>query len=127
MSQKLGNMYYVGDRYRDLSSETRAAVETEVQKVIEDSYIYVRGLLSSKRKELDLLARALLEYETLDLGEVEKVIRGESLENRVPMPKGSNLVISVPVSDTPPFTPPLSPGPDSPEQTPPAPPPPPPA
>jgi ATP-dependent metalloprotease len=94
MSAKLGPMEY-GNRYKELSSETRAIIEAEVQRTLSESYENARKLLLSKRKELDLLAKALVEYETLDKFEVEKVIRGEKLPGRIPVPKGP---MSVPVN-----------------------------
>ncbi|PKS09764.1 hypothetical protein jhhlp_004385 [Lomentospora prolificans] len=94
MSAKLGPMDYANN-YEKLSSETRAAVETEVQRLLSSSAEEVRTLLSSRRKELDLLAHALVEYETLDKREVERVIRGEKLTGR--MPASPNAVMSVPV------------------------------
>ncbi|KAK1968529.1 ATP-dependent metallopeptidase HflB [Colletotrichum sublineola] len=87
MSAKLGPVEY-GERYDQLSGETKALIESEVQRTLTESYEKVRELLTEKRKELDLLAKALVEYETLDKNEVEKVIRGEKLPGRSPMPKG---------------------------------------
>lgn len=78
-----------------LSSETRAAVEGEVQRTLNEAYERARQLLLLHRKELDLLAKALVEYETLNKEEVEKVIRGEPLTDRMKVPLGP---MSVPVS-----------------------------
>jgi len=87
MSEKLGPVEYMRN-YNQLSSETRAMVEAEVKRVLDESYSRARSLLISKRTELDLLAKALVEYETLDKAEVEKVLRGEKLEGRIPIPPG---------------------------------------
>lgn len=94
MSSRLGPVEY-GRRYENLSSETKAAIEGEVQKTLVKSYEDVRQLLTEKRKELDLLAKALVQYETLDKAEVEKVIRGESLPDRIVVPKGP-LTLPIP-------------------------------
>lgn len=91
MSSKLGPVEYQ-NRYKELSSETRALIESEVQKTLSDSYERAKQLLLSKRKELDLLAKALVEYETLDKSEVAKVIAGEKLPNRIPVPLGPMTV-----------------------------------
>lgn len=98
MSNALGPVEY-SRRYEHLSSETRAKIEGEVQKNLKKSYEEVRTLLTEKRKELDLLAQALVQYETLDKNEVELVIRGEKLHGRSIVPKGP-LVLPIP-SDTP--------------------------
>lgn len=94
MSDVLGPMEY-GRRYENLSSETRAIIESEVQKSLKKSYEDVRKLLTEKRKELDLLALALVKYETLDKEEVEIVIRGESLPGRPVLARGP-MVMPVP-------------------------------
>ena len=94
MSNKLGPVEYAR-RYENLSSETKAAIEGEVQTQLRKSYEDVRTLLTEKRKELDLLAKALVQYETLDKSEVEKVIRGETLPGRLVVPKGP-LTIPIP-------------------------------
>jgi ATP-dependent metalloprotease len=91
MSERLGPVEYMR-KYENLSSETRAMVESEVKLVLESSYARARKLLVSKRKELDLLAQALVEYETLDRKEVEKVLRGEKLEGRISVPPGPMAV-----------------------------------
>ncbi|KAL2265299.1 hypothetical protein VTJ83DRAFT_6399 [Remersonia thermophila] len=91
MSERLGPVEYLR-KYERLSSETRAMVEAEVKKVLDESYARARALLLSKRKELDLLAKALVEYETLDRNEVEKVLRGEKLEGRIAVPPGPMAV-----------------------------------
>ncbi|KAK4101096.1 ATP-dependent metallopeptidase Hfl [Parathielavia hyrcaniae] len=91
MSERLGPVEYLRS-YDRLSSETRAIVESEVKKVLDESYARARALLVSKRHELDLLAKALVEYETLDRAEVEKVLRGEKLEGRISVPPGPMAV-----------------------------------
>jgi ATP-dependent metalloprotease len=97
MSAKLGNMEYES-RYNYVSSETKALIESEVQKILADSYERCRKVLTEHRKELDLLAKALVDYETLSRDEVEKVIRGEALPDRKPLPRGPMVV---PVPDDP--------------------------
>jgi len=98
MSDALGPVEY-GRRYENLSSETRSVIEGEVRKTLKKSYEDVRVILTEKRKELDLLAQALVQYETLDKNEVELVIRGEKLPGRSIVPKGP-LVLPIP-SDIP--------------------------
>lgn len=100
MSSTLGPVEY-GRRYENLSSETKAAIEGEVQKQLRKSYEDVRTLLTEKRNELDLLAKALVRYETLDKSEVEKVIRGENLPGRITIPKGP-LTLPIPEQVQPP-------------------------
>ncbi|KAK5997899.1 Mitochondrial inner membrane i-AAA protease supercomplex subunit YME1 [Cladobotryum mycophilum] len=95
MSSALGPVEY-GRRYENLSSETKSVIEGEVQKTLRKSYEQVRTLLTEKRKELDLLAQALMQYETLDKDEVERVIRGEKLPGRTIVPRGP---LTLPIPD----------------------------
>ncbi|CAK7232976.1 i-AAA protease yme1 [Sporothrix bragantina] len=95
MSEKVGPVQF-WSRYNQLSSETKSVIEAEVQKTLFEAYERSRKLLQSKRKELDLLAKALLEYETLDKDEVLKVISGQSLPDRIPVPVGPMLVPKTP-------------------------------
>ncbi|KAI1498612.1 peptidase family M41-domain-containing protein [Biscogniauxia marginata] len=126
MSSKLGNMEY-RSRYETLSSETRAAIESEVQRTLDEAYERARKLLTEHRKELDLLAKALVEYETLSKEEVEKVIRGEPLPDRIAMPKGPMIVPASSRAPSPGEIAPPVPGSDEGGRSPPSPSPPPPS
>jgi ATP-dependent metalloprotease len=101
MSSKLGNVDLSSNHNR-LSSETKALIESEVRRTIEEGRQRATALLTSKRKELDLLAKALVDYETLDREEAFKVVRGEQLSRQrvanVPMklPEGPREGSSVP-------------------------------
>lgn len=88
-----------GSRYNNLSPATREQVEREVQKMLNESYGRTREMLVAKRKELDRLAEALVDYETLDKEEVLKVIKGESLTDRIKMPRDGPM--TVPISSSP--------------------------
>lgn len=85
-------------RYQHISSETKARIEKEVGRVLSESYERCRKLLLDHRKELDLLAKALIQYETLNLNEVQQVIKGEKLTDRLPAPKGP-MTFAVPTPE----------------------------
>ncbi|KAA8575223.1 hypothetical protein EYC84_004416 [Monilinia fructicola] len=85
MSPELGNVDLMTN-YENLSAGTKLLVESEVRRVIEEARLRAVRLIESKRKELDLLAKALVDYETLDREEAFKVIRGERLEGRAISP-----------------------------------------
>jgi ATP-dependent metalloprotease len=127
MSQKLGPVAYLQE-YKDLSSETKAMVEMEVQRILNRAQDEAMKLLTERRTELDLLAQALVRYETLDKEEVQKVIRGESLPNRIALPPDAPMVLVLPESTgLPPITGPSGSDPPPPGPPPPVPPPAPPA
>lgn len=71
MSDKLGNVD-LRSNYEALSNTTKQTVESEVRRLLDESYTRSKKLLTEKRKELDLLAKALIEYETLDRVECQK-------------------------------------------------------
>lgn len=84
-----------GSRYNNLSPATREQVERAVQKMLNESYGRTREMLVAKRKELDRLAEALVDYETLDKAEVLKVIKGESLTDRIKMPRDRPMAVPI--------------------------------
>ncbi|KAH8915374.1 ATP-dependent metallopeptidase Hfl [Atractiella rhizophila] len=65
-----------------ISPQTRALIESEVRDIIEDQQTKAYELLEKHRVELDRLANALVEYETLSLEEVKEVIKGVPLLDR---------------------------------------------
>lgn len=120
----VGYMAWNGN-YNHLSSETRALMETEVRKTLNESYERSKELLLKHRKELDLLAKALVEYETLNLEEITKVLAGEKLPGRISVPKDKGMVVPRPQKEEgPPSMPLPNPGGNKPTPPPPAPPPP---
>jgi cell division protease FtsH len=59
-------------------SETMAAkVDATVKAMVDKAYERCYALLKAHRKELGVLAEALLEYETLDRGQVDDVLAGK--------------------------------------------------
>jgi len=81
-SEKLGNVDYKSN-YEMVAPETKRIIDDEVRKLIDEARKDAKELLLSKRKELDRLADALVQYETLDKKEIMKVIKGEDLPGRL--------------------------------------------
>ena len=79
MSDLLCNMDFAS-YYEHLTSETKRTIEQEVTRLVEEGKSRATALLTEKRKELDIVAKALVEYETLTLEEINKVLKGEKLE-----------------------------------------------
>lgn len=80
MSEKLGMVVY--DKERE-SGETRAIIESEVKRIVDESYTRVKRLLKSREQELHRLAEALLKYESLTGEQVRLAVRGELREVRM--------------------------------------------
>lgn len=81
-SPKIGPVFH-SDRDETLSTTKREEIEEEVRTLLKAGESRVTALLKSKEEELHRLARALMEYETLDLAEVQKVIKGERIRSGV--------------------------------------------
>jgi ATP-dependent metalloprotease len=102
MSDKLGNID-LHSNYDNLSPATKNLIDSEVRRVVEEAKISARTLLLKHRKELDLLAQALVQYETLDKDEIMKVIKGEKLADRLmAMPDTPIKIPEIPRSIVPP-------------------------
>jgi cell division protease FtsH len=71
---------YSMNRQRQMSNETAQAIDNEIRKVVEDGYARAKHLLDEHRSQLESLAQALLEYETLSGDEIKKVLAGESID-----------------------------------------------
>ncbi|KAF9653112.1 ATP-dependent metallopeptidase Hfl [Thelephora ganbajun] len=79
-SEKVGPVYH-NDRDDNMSSKKREEIESEVRSILKGGEKRATDLLKEKEGELHRLARALVEYETLDLEEVKKVIQGEPIRS----------------------------------------------
>jgi cell division protease FtsH len=64
---------------REVSERTAELVDTEVKHILSGAYEHARRLLADRRGQLDVLAGALLERETLDREEVDLVVAGKQL------------------------------------------------
>ena len=63
-----------------MSNETAQAIDKEIRKVVEDGYERAKFLLTENKAQLESLAQALLEYETLSGDEIKKVLAGEPVD-----------------------------------------------
>ncbi len=79
----------VGLRERQSYSEhTAALIDEEVQELIAERYLYAQHLLSGHQKELERVAYALLERESLDEQQLQQLVKG--LQNNVGVESESN-------------------------------------
>jgi cell division protease FtsH len=63
-----------------MSNETAQAIDAEIRKVVEDGYARAKSVLTENSDQLESLAQALLEYETLSGDEIKKVLAGEPVD-----------------------------------------------
>jgi AFG3 family protein len=78
MNEKVGQVSFYGlsqDQFqRPYSDTTAAMIDEEVRNLVDSQYARAKNLLKERRKELDLLAHALLEKEVLLKSDIEKLI-----------------------------------------------------
>jgi len=108
MSESLGALRYAAPeeevflgrsvtRTQNVSEETARIIDTEVKRIAGDAERRARAIVREHRDALERLARAMMEYETLDSVEVLQAIRGEPIV-RGPTPVSPSRPSSVPVS-----------------------------
>jgi cell division protease FtsH len=64
---------------KHVSDATARLIDEEVRRLIDEAEATARRILDERRGDLDVLADALLEYETLSGEEVQALLRGESV------------------------------------------------
>src|SRR5712691_3667348 len=69
---------------REVSERTAELVDTELKRLLGEAYEHARDILTKHRDQLDRLAAALLERETLDREEVDLVVAGRTLPPLTP-------------------------------------------
>ena len=65
---------------KNMSEDTARLVDAEIKSLVMSGYNEAKQILQDKRKEWELLAEALIEYETLTGDEIKQVVKGEKLE-----------------------------------------------
>jgi len=82
MSDKIGMIYHnlSFDSPLQVSETERQNIDNEVKLIVQDAYQNAKKILREHESELHLLAKALLEYETLTAEEIKLVISGKTLK-----------------------------------------------
>ncbi|RKP35207.1 peptidase family M41-domain-containing protein [Dimargaris cristalligena] len=79
MSDKVGLIAYRPEDAKEVSAETKQVIESEVKRLIDTGYGWANKVLVDHRDQLDRLANALLEHETLTQKQIIAVIEGQTL------------------------------------------------
>jgi len=91
MSEELGPVNYGSNndepfvgyqmgRQKSMSEATANTIDSEVKRIVNEAYYRAKKILNENAEELESLAQALLEYETLNGEEISLVIKGEKLK-----------------------------------------------
>lgn len=79
MSDKVGPVK-LSDKWETWSPKLRDLADQETREYLIESEKRCRKLLNDRRVELKRLAEGLLEYETLNKDEIQKVVKGEKID-----------------------------------------------
>jgi cell division protease FtsH len=71
---------YSVNRTRQMSDETARAIDKEIRRIVDESYERAKTLLTENGDQLETLAQALLEYETLSGDEIKTLMEGGSID-----------------------------------------------
>ncbi|MFA7440169.1 MAG: ATP-dependent zinc metalloprotease FtsH [Sphingomonadaceae bacterium] len=67
-------------RQQNISENTAELIDSEIKKLVMGGYDRARQILTGHADQLEAVAQALLEYETLSGDEIRKAIAGETIE-----------------------------------------------
>ena len=79
-----------------MADKTALQVDMEISKLINNAYKRTQNLLHTYRKELDTLAKGLIEYETLSGEEVKLLLSGKKIGKAEKTKKPVSAKTSVP-------------------------------
>ena len=96
MSDKLGPMVYAENegevflgrsvtKTTNISEKTMQEVDAEVRRIIDEQYAIARKLIEENRDKMEVMAKALLDWETIDADQIDDIMEG-----REPRPPKSN-------------------------------------
>lgn len=88
MSETVGLVFHAKDG-GEQSPETRAAIDREVKSILDASHVRAKELLLKHKGDLDVLAKALLEHETLTGPEIIDLLAGKKLSKPKVAPRAS--------------------------------------
>ena len=86
LSPKLGPLMYdeggeevflgrsAGQPAKAMSDETARAIDAEVRSIIDECYQGAHQILEDNRKKLDVMAEALMQYETIDAEQIDDIM-----------------------------------------------------
>ncbi|MBG6563423.1 ATP-dependent zinc metalloprotease FtsH [Pseudomonas aeruginosa] len=88
LSEKLGPLMYAeeegevflgrsaGSQHANVSGETAKMIDQEVRRIIDDCYGTAKRLLDENRDKLEMMADALMKYETIDSDQIDDIMAG---------------------------------------------------
>jgi cell division protease FtsH len=88
MSDALGPMVYGENEgevflgrsvttHKNISEATMQKVDTEIRRIIDEQYALARELIETNRDKIEVMTKALLEWETIDADQINDIMGGE--------------------------------------------------
>ena len=74
--------------HRNLSNATAEQVDGEITRIIEEQYGRARKIIDEHREKVEIMARALMDWETLESDQISQIMEGK--EPRPPAPSGDD-------------------------------------
>ncbi len=71
---------YSVNRTRQMSNETAQLIDKEIRRIVDEAHEKAKTCLTENRDQLETLAQALLEYETLSGEEIKTLLDGGSID-----------------------------------------------
>jgi cell division protease FtsH len=99
--------------HKNMSEATMKAVDVEIRRIIDQQYALARKLIEENRDKIEAMAKALLEWETIDSDQI-----GDIMEGNDPRPPKPTKNAPIPPKDD--LTPPGAPATATPAQETPA-------
>jgi cell division protease FtsH len=111
MSDALGPMVYGENEgevflgrsvttHKNVSEATMQKVDTEIRRIIDEQYALAHRLIEENRDKIEIMAKALLEWETIDAEQI-----GDIMEGKAPRPPKPSQSTPMPPSDSAPTAP----------------------
>ncbi|MBL8539932.1 MAG: ATP-dependent zinc metalloprotease FtsH [Betaproteobacteria bacterium] len=115
MSDALGPMVYGENEgevflgrsvttHKNVSETTMQKVDAEIRRIIDQQYGLSRGLIEENREKVEIMAKSLLEWETLDADQI-----GDIMDGRSPRPPRPTATAPQPPPSSPPPAPAAAP------------------
>lgn len=95
MSESVGLVFHQKD---EQSPETRAAIDREIKAILDGSYQRAKDLLLKHKGDLDKIAKALLDHETLTGTEIIDLLAGKKLNKPKLSPRSTTAPGPAPAS-----------------------------
>ncbi len=86
-------------RQQNVSEATAQEIDREIRRFVEEAHERAKKILTDNTDDLHVIAKALLEYETLSGDEIQALLRGETLDKpgaSTPPPSGKPAGSAVP-------------------------------